>query len=845
MKHLYRILIFLAVFAGSIFLFSGNIKEVQVDNTKTKVDLAEPSFPTMVVKSQGYTMNLLRGYNSNLKANVIRESMTPVGVNQEFQIVITENGVKVRKLKYELRRVNNNELLDSGEISVLEETKEGKTATVKLNAGVEQGKEYAFKVTAVSNEGKKIHYLTRIKYYGSECFLKEKMKFVKDFHDKTLDKDKVGSLSGYLEISSTKSNDNFADVDIHSSIDVIGWGDLEPEIVSDIVPTIKEFNIETAAICMEYLVKIKSGDGEELCWVKEFYRVRYSAGKLYLLKFNRNMETTFNIKNTSVSESEFKVGITDNSNIEMLYTEEKNRVAFVIGGELWEYYLTENMATKVFSFWDSNPEDVNASYNQHDYRIINLKENGDMDFMVYGYMNRGDYEGCVGIVLYKYYEAEKRIEEQIFIPLETTYQILKENLDRFSYVNDGNVFYFSISNVIYAYDTVVKKMTVIAKQVAEGDYCYVEGAGILAWQNSSNDTKSEKILLMDLESKKRISLKAGKGEKIILIGNIDDNVAYGLVKDKDLSEDFDGTKITPMYKVVIVNKNGAELKVYKRKNVYVTTAEVNDDVIQMERAKKENGKLVSIKPDSIQNKNGRAVPAMGINKRVTKLNLTEYYLYLRQGFIMESLPTVSQAKSTMMNENMIVRLQGNESKFSKYYVYAEGVIKGSYTSPGKAVNAAEEWMGVVINQDNQLVYERSGKYTNNQIGSIQIISTGNGVNAKGACVAMVLKHCHVSADTRKLSGSKKTAYALLKGKLKDANVISLKGCTLDEVLYFVSNNRPVIGYLGSDNFVLITEYNESSVSYINPKTGKKETKGIAAATKMFGDAGNIYISYVQ
>ena len=300
-----------------------------------------------------------------------------------------------------------------------------------------------------------------------------------------------------------------------------------------------------------------------------------------------------------------------------------------------------------------------------------------------------------------------------------------------------------------------------------------------------------------------------------------------------------------MYKVSIVDKTGKELKIYQEKNIYVTSAEVTDDVIQMERAKKQNGKFVDIKGDSIQNKNGKATPAMGINKRVTQLNLTEYYLYLRQGFIMESLPSVSGAKSTMMNENMIVRLQGNESKYARYYVYAEGIIKGAYSNLGKAINAAEEWMGVVINEDNQLIYERSGKYTNNQIGSIQTISTGNGVNAKGACVAMILKHNHIAADEKKLSKSNKTAYSLLKSKLKDAKVLSMKGCTLDEVLYFVSNNRPVIGCLGTNSFVLITEYNESTITYINPATGKKETKNMANATKMFENAGNVYISYVQ
>lgn len=844
MKHLYRSLIFFIVFVGFLFIFSGNVKEVQVKSTKKKVELAEASFPTMVVKTQGYRINLLRGYNSNLKAGVIRESMTPVGASQDFQLVISENGVDVRKLKYELRRVNNNELMDTGEISVLEETKEGKVASIKLNASIEQGKEYALKITAISTEGKKIHYFTRVKYYGGECFIKEKMGFIHEFHEKSLDKDKASDLVSFLEHSTAKKNDNFAEIDIHSSIDMVSWGNLKPKVVSDLVPTIKEFNIETSSVLLEYLVKIKSGNGEEICKVKEFFRVRYSGGRLYLLKYNRSMESMFDMNNTSLTANEFKVGITDNNKIEMLYTKEKNRVAFVVSGELWEYYLTENSASKVFSFWNQDVKNVNSSYDQYGYRIINLKENGDMDFMVYGYMNRGDYEGCVGIVLYKYYEAEKRVEEQVFIPMETTFQILKENLDKFSYVSEGNTFYFSISNVIYSYDVVAKKLTAIAKQVAEGDYCYVEGANLLAWQSNSNDEKSKKIWLLNLETREKVSIDAGKKERIVLIGNIDDNIVYGRVKLSDITKDSDGVKIVPAYKVSIVDKDGKELKNYQENNVFVVDAKVVDGVIQMNRIKKENGQIKEIKPDSIQNKNGKATPAMGINKRVTQLSLTEYYLYLRQGFIMDSLPSVTEAKSTMMNESTIVRLQGNESKYSKYYVYAEGKIKGSYSNLGKAINMAEDMMGVVINEDNQLIYERSGKYTNNQIGSIQAVSSGNGVNSKGACVAMVLKHNHTVANEAKLSKSEKGVYELLKESLKEANALNLKGCTLDEVLYFVSNNRPVIAKLGVEHYVLITEYNETTITYIDPNSGKNETKTISSVEKNFEKEGNMYISYV-
>lgn len=847
MKHVYRALIFLLVFFGSFTIICFNKKETKITGvTQTSVDLSDPTFPTIAVKTQEYTINVLHGYNSNLKANLIRESMTPVGDSQEFQLVISENETKVRKLRYEIRKVNNNSLLDSGEISVMENTKDGKVATVKLGNSLEQGKEYACKITAVSEDGKKIHYFTRVKYYGSDSFLDEKMDFVTDFHNKTFDKSKLEELAIYLEYSATNKNNNFASVDITSSKDLIGWGNLEPEVVSEVVPTVKEFNIETAAICLNYYVKIKTGEGKEICKVKEFFRVRYSGGRMYLLKYNRDMDSLFDINNTSLTESEFKLGITGNSNIDLVYNEDKSRVAFVTQGELWSYYLTENAVTRVFSFRRDSEDYIRAAYDQHDIRIINIDEQGNMNFMVYGYMNKGDYEGCVGIVLYKFYEAERRIEEQVFIPLETTYQILKENLDSFAYVSEGDTFYFSMQNVIYSYDLVAKKLAVIAKDVAEGDYCYVEGAGILAWQENSNDTKSKEIIRLDLESKKQVRLTAGKKERILLIGNIDENLVYGLAREADVAEKEDGSSFTPMYKICIVNQEGKVLKEYQESNIFVEKAEIKENVVKMERVKKTGGVYKKTKPDSIQNRSSDQEKEMGVNDRVTDLTLTEYYIYLRPNFKMQELPSVLDVKTTVMTESRVVRLDGNESTIPRYYVYAEGVIKAAYGSPGKAINEAENAMGVVINEKNQLIYERSGKYTNNQIGNISTIRTGNGVNSKGACLAMLLKYNHIKADASKLSESDKSAYRLLKRKMGErATVVNLNGCTLDEVLYFVSGNRPVIAWTSEDNAVLITEYTESTVTYVNPGSGKAEKKGITAASDMFKAAGNAFVSYVQ
>lgn len=852
MKHLYRAIIFIVVFVASVFAFSGRMEETQGAGTTKSVEQSTPTFPVMVVRTQGYDMNVLHGYNSNLKASLNRESMTPIGIDKKFQLVITENETNIRKLKYELRKVNDNTLMETNEISVLEESKEGKIATINLKGAIEQRVEYALKVTAISKEGKKIHYFTHLKYYGDDSFLEEKMNFVLDFHENALTKNKMEQLSTYLESSYwTQDNNDYAHVDITSSKERVCWGDLKPEIVSDVVPTVKEFNIETAAICLEYYVKIRpEKEVEQLCKVKEFFRVRYSGGRMYLLKYDRDMESLFSVDQIDKTNNRIHLGIGDKAENQVVYSENTSRMAFVTNGELWSYSFPENTMYRVFSFRQDSEDYERAAYDQHDIKIVNLDDDGNMNFMVYGYMNTGDYEGCVGILWYKYYASEQRMEEQVFIPMETTYQILKENLDDFTYVSNGDVFYFSVENVIYYYDVVSKEVKVVAKNVAEGDYCYVKGdnTGLLAWQSNSNDAASKKIVLLDLDTKKEQCIEADDTERVILIGSIDTNIVYGVVKTRDVKEQADGSTFTPMYKVCIADKSENILKEYNQKNVYISKAYVEGNVVKLQRVKKNAGNYIKMKDDSIQNQNQNQDTLMGIASTTTKYDSKEYYIYIKSNYSLLGSSELVDAKTTIITESSIMRLDGNETNLSRYYVHAEGVILDAYASPSKAIVAAEEAMGVVVNEDNQLVYERAGKLNANSVGSISYVSAGDGGNSKGACIAMVLKFQHLSANAKKLSSSSKSAYSLLKEKMgEDINVLNLKGCTLDEVLYFVSNEQPVLALTSGENMVVITEYSiiENTVTYYNPSIGQTETKSITVADEMFEAAGNVFVSYVK
>ena len=47
----------------------------------------------------------------------------------------------------------------------------------------------------------------------------------------------------------------------------------------------------------------------------------------------------------------------------------------------------------MFTFADGSNDDVRADYGKHNVKVLAASDEGDVDFLVYGYMNRGTYEG--------------------------------------------------------------------------------------------------------------------------------------------------------------------------------------------------------------------------------------------------------------------------------------------------------------------------------------------------------------------------------------------------------------------------------------------------------------------
>ena len=76
-------------------------------------------------------------------------------------------------------------------------------------------------------------------------------------------------------------------------------------------------------------------------------------------------------------------------------------------------------------------------------------------------------------------------------------------------------------------------------------------------------------------------------------------------------------------------------------------------------------------------------------------------------------------------------------------------------------------------------------------------------------------------------------------------VMNLTGCTLEEVLYQVSAQRPVIVSLGDAGNRVIVGYDAYNTLLYNPADQTTSYMGINDSTAAFEKAGNVFISYIE
>ncbi len=845
------------VFIIAAFFISRYINRGSADLT---VDMASASLPVMNVTLPENAVNTMHGYRNEVDLSRFRAALSPLDAERGINVHVTRYGAEVTGMYYEVRSLNGDRLIERTEIEQFTAKDDQIDAHITVKDLIEPGEEYSLCVVLKDADQKDIRYYTRI-IYSPDFHTKAMTSFVRDFTIRTFNKDMAQSIGTYLESDATGDNTSYAKVNIHSSLGQVTWGNLSPKLISGIETTILEMDPITASFSQEYEIEAGPEGARYRYEIKEYFRIRYSEERMYLLEYERGMNEIFDADRDHFINDKIMLGIHD-PDIVMKENSEGDALAFVMNGALYCYRSTDSRIVRIFSFTDEENVDERAKFNDHDIRVLTIDEGGNIRFMVYGYMNRGRHEGEICASIYYYDSSFNTIEEEVCIPYGGSYQMYKNNVEILSYSDQTSRFYLYLDGSIYRVLLDSHQAERIASGIAMDDIVASPSGRTAAWVNRPERTGKagieveveegeSSITLMDFSSGASRVIEPGARSINTPLGFIGEDFVYGISATTDLIRTTTGSVRYAMNTIRIENRSGELLKEYNGGGAYISDVVIDENTIHLSRIaiSPETGRYEEVADDQIM---GGGSSGSVKNKIITvstedRENITE--IQLKETVAADALQLMTP-EEVLFEGGRIVDLEGRGDllNIEDYYpVYAKNAISAIYSDPAEAVATADRDSGVVIHDSGVYVWRKGGRNNEYQISGIETAAEDALEKAASSGLAVCLDTIYnlegivQDADAQVQDGN--PAKEILAETI-NGTVLDLEGCSLDEMLYYIAHDTPVLAVTETGN-LLIVGYDTKNISVLDPEAGDIHKIGLNDSRDLFERSGNGFITYLK
>lgn len=833
--------------ALAIFLISIFVVDFLMNNGNTEITMEMPqaTLPVVSVVVGDYKVNTMHGYLEKREEALMKENITPITADREITISIDSYGAPLGDIAYEVRSRDGERLIEGGEVKVIQKMKEETRFSIQLKDLTDENTEYTFVTILTLPGGTKAYYYTRF-IEKEEFYLKEKMDFILSFHETTFGSTEGEEIKKYLESSQKADNTSFHKVNINSSLKQVMWSGLPIKREGSHQIHIKDISESTAMVILRYFVSIQKEETDQKGFVEEYYRVRYTPNRMYLLDYERTLEEVFEPKKENLQNDKISLGITD-TNITMSESEGGTNLAFVNCDRLFSYNSNDTKLTQIFSFYEKedmveNSIDLRNTNRNSKIKILNVEDGGNITFAVIGYMNRGIHEGEVGVIIYYYDYMENTIEEMVYLPYEKTEDILREELKKLLYLNMENHLFFIMEGKLYDVDILNQSYEIVIDDLEEGGYTISESGRMICWTTGSNPDSSKYLKWMNLSHKTGGQIEAGYDEYVKVLGFMGEDLIYGLAKRTKVVKEENGDILFPIYKVIIKNEEEKTLKEYQKEGFYVVDCRIEENQITLERIEEiKEGSYLPAQSDHITSND---LTKSTVNKVQTATK--EKYKTILQLVLKNTINTgnlkVKTPKEVMFEteRELFIETQVKE----RFYVYGPYGMEMITTVPADAVIRAAEIAGGVTDESGGDIWKKEKTFTKNQIMAIEGKKKEENHYPLTACLDVILEYEGISRKTQTQLEEGETAFDILTQSLREERILNLSGCTLDSVLYYVDMDLPVLVLLENYEAYLIVGFNEQNVVLMDPKSGTVYKKGMNDSREMFEQYGNRFITYL-
>lgn len=838
-KTLMKLTVFLSVFVITLVV-AGKIMNKGHDNMT--MEMSGATLPVLKAEREGVYYNELHGYVKSMDTASMRDTVTILDESRGAVIVGDTYGRNITGLAIEVRSIDGTRLVEQTEITNYTVNGEILKAYVTVKDLIDKDTEYSLMFRLTLDEKQEVYYYTRA-VWSDSLYADEKLDFVKDFHERLYNREAAKELTKYLETNAQmEDNSSFHKVNIHSSFKQITWGNLDVrEVVSPVI-SVKEIGEQTGSFLVDYIVATGTEKETTYYRAREYFRLRYTTERMYLLDYERTMTQIPNPQSMYANDK-ILLGITG-TDIPLVESEDGSNVVFEVDNQLYCYNEETNQLTVIFCFYDEKNRDMRSMYDAHSIKILDVTEGGDVSFAVYGYMNRGRHEGEVGIQIYTYSSALNTIEENVYVPYNKNYTVLKPQMEQLLYLNREQKLYLMLEDVVYEIDLINKTYYPLVESTLDDSLQVSEDNRIIVWQDNENIYGNNRLNVRNLNTEKESMIEVEAGDAIRPLGFMGEDIIYGVARQSDIHYENSGRVFFPMYKICICDSDGSILKEYHQENIYVTECSVEANQISMERVQRdENGNYREAAADHIMNN----VEAEELRYKIVAPSIDVYERYVQ----IQTRETIDSKTIQILNPKEVVFEGGRElileaeSQALKYYVYSAYGVEKIFTSPSKAVKLAGEISGVVVNQEGNLVWCKGNRQVRNQIMAITAHKVTEEESSLAVCLDTILSHQGILSNSEYLLEQGQSVMQILQDNLEDVQLLDLAGCELDAVLYYVNRDIPVLALLNNGEAVLITGFNEFNIVVMNPADGTMAKKGMNDSAEWFAENGNNFVTYIR
>lgn len=813
----------------------GSYKFINQDNQDMTIELSAPTLPLVSMVLGGESYNTLHGNTGNMDVSDVAEYVCPVGIDRELQARVETFGEKVTDVSYEVRNNDGSRLIEAGQVSWKEKTPGILDFSVKLKDLIVVGEEYIFSIILNTDNHENVCYYTRF-VYGNEYDIDNQLDFVLDFHEKSFDKSKVTEIAPFMEPDSTGNNSSLGFINIHSSAKQVVWGDLPVERAGepDIYITYLQDNF--GAFTLKYYVKTTVDETEQYYFVTENFLVSTFGEKLYLLDYERTADSIFQYESDVYQNDKINLSI-QSKDIPVTESEDGNMAAFVVNSSLYYYDDIENQMNFVYGFFDGINSDERSVFQAHDIKVLEVSESGSIYFVVYGYMNRGNYEGKTGVALYAYHGQTKLVEENGFYESTRSAAYVMQEIEEMSFFSRLNKFYFCVDGNIVSYD--------IETGTAQVEIPFEEEQTLFVSEDHSSVVvgREGNIYFWHLDTGAAREITAGNGGSIIPQGFIGNDFVYGVFYEEDGILQSDGSYSRYMREIRIQNAQGEVLKQYTAEGILVTGCEIADNQILLERVQVQDGKVTSAVQEQIVASKGEKKTYNGIQAALTSTFQTIRQVSLKNKIDTASLEFV-RAKEVFQegSRDIDIVIENNKSYCT---VCTPWSVAQYVTDAGEAMVQAAALEGYALDADGAVIWKKAATVTKNQIMAIVMEAATQEKSSKNICLDIMLRQIGNPKDTAAELALGKTCQEILSPAQEDYVLMDITGADLSSMLYYTNQDIPIMVLYDTGEAILITGFNQFNIVVMDPVNKKLGYMSRSDASEMLAETQNQVFTYYR